>query len=415
MVTRTHLAPGPAFGSAARQSQLPMAPRAKLLIVASLLLVARLTIFVRRRPGDGSDFLAVDGFALAQMGLVGATCLLVIVTPNLSRLLRSLKGSSVQLLLGYYLFCAISTLWSPLPTFTLYRAIEYLSQILAILVAFSYFSQQSDVERKTLLFATVCMLMDFGMMINLNGGLPTSLRSVHTNTYSATGAMVLCYCLGAWLDGRSANRRVLVCYGGIALVFLLLGTSTASYISAVFGIIIAGVFTRRREIIFPAVLAVFAFIILLGTGPFVDAVFTGKTDRDIETISGRSFFWKNYHQLFLASPIWGNGYAVSARLSSAYATNTHNGLLAAALGTGVIGLVIVSGAAIRLAREIWTGIRYRMPGSLGIASASSAGVLNAMSVSYLGEVWMAPSFTFVCFMALNASMHYRMPGHGDGR
>ena len=104
-------------------------------------------------------------------------------------------------------------------------------------------------------------------------------------------------------------------------------------------------------------------------------------------------------EVVAASPICGQGFAVTSRLIGA--SNTHSSLLAVFTGTGALGLIIVTCGLARLSKELWSSIRIHQPGAVGCAAALVAGLVNCVTVPVLGEHWRPESTVFVCFLALH--------------
>ena len=118
-------------------------------------------------------------------------------------------------------------------------------------------------------------------------------------------------------------------------------------------------------------------------------------------LNGRKYIWSGYLKEFEKRPFLGHGFAVSARTSTHFkSTNTHNSGLSVVLGTGVAGLAIVALALRRLLHEGIRALRNNQTGANGAIAALIAGLLNSMSVAFLGEAWMMSSFSFFCVLAL---------------
>ena len=377
----------------------------------TLVLIARLTIFVRQRPG--AEFTQIDGLAALQIILVILTCAVLFVFSFRYVIWERLVRTSGSMFVLYYVFSGFSAIWSPLPVYSFFRAIEYLSQILIIFVVIWYSANFSNAERRVLFLSFIVLLLGVGLNVKFRG-LSLNLYQWHTNHYSVSAAMVFCYCFGEVLSYPGERLRRLWLYGLGALAFLVLGTSIASFFAAGMGVIVAILLSKQgRALFMPLLLAVSltsGLIVLTNTMPANPSwIDLGERLKIVSSDSGgaltlsfhgRSLLWEQYLQEIVESPIYGHGFAVSARLAKWYTTNTHNGFLAALLGTGVIGLTIMCWGWFRLSREIKNSLQSRALGTVGCAAAFTAALINNMSISFVGEQWRDPSFVFVSILAL---------------
>ena len=183
-----------------------------LLLVLPLVVVARMTIFVRQRTS--SEYLQIDYAATIQILVVFTTLLAVLVAPKLIPLSRRMIQGSLGALGAYYVFAIASAGWSVAPTYTAYRALEVLVLSIAIFVGLSYQHSARQLEKHVLWAA--CMVVIFGVLMHIKfGGL--SLEALHTNSYSAVAAMVFVYCLTEYMGSpqSSFGRRRLLRNAGV--------------------------------------------------------------------------------------------------------------------------------------------------------------------------------------------------------
>lgn len=371
------------------------------LWLLSLALVMRLTLLSRRRPLE--EFESIDRFALVQIAIVFACLIVVLFSGRFASVWRRIEHRASGLLVIFYLFGAVSCMWSPRPAFSLYRAIEAVSQVAIIHLALSHAWDFAAAERRALLAVLASMLLGLLSVITTLG-LELRFDFWHTNQYSVPAMIAFTYAVGELFSGRRADRGFLVFVGVAGLTGMAIGTSSASTISALCGIAVAVMLSRdrRRKLFLLGLLA--AGIMLYGGVALVkELVFYGKSEVNIEQLSGRAYFWQGYLRQFAEHPILGQGFAVSARISTYWrSTNTHNAILSVLLGTGIVGMAIASRAVGRWFFDSLRAARQRRRGSVGCAAAISAGLVNSMSVAYLGETWMMSSFAFVCILALSS-------------
>ena len=401
-------------------------PMPYISMAISLALVARLTIFVRQR--SATEFDHIDSLAIIQIGLIAIACIFLLSFPRQQEMWKRLSGTSGMMLVTYYMISGLSALWSQLPLYTAYRTIEYLSQILLVFVMLLYCSNFAEAERRALFVATLTALFGAGMVVKFYG-FTLTWSHWHTNHYTTSAAIIFCYCFGEWISQNKRNRYLLWTYGCVALGLLLLGTSIASSFATGVGITIAMTLSKRgRSFLLPfliIVVFVFGFMISMDATPTSSTwIELGQRLKILSphdhtqpalALNGRMMLWTIYMQEIKDSPILGHGFAVSSRLASIYSPNTHNGFLAALLGTGAVGFTIIGWAAYRCACEIESCRRLDAPGTIGCAAALGAGVVNNMSISIVGENWRAPSLVFAMFLGLHLFFVLRRKAASNAR
>ena len=363
--------------------------------------LVRGTLFMRRR--DGSQFATVDIYAFVHIAITGVLFLLILMSPRLKILLKKLGKSSGGILLMYFFLCAISAVWSPLPEYSLYRAVEVIVQLLAVYIVFSYSHDFQSAER-TALYICILTLILGTVGCPRSGGL---LGRWGSNGSIASAAMIFCYCFGEFGGSGKRRRRSLLGFGFLALVALLLNRGSAGMIAATCGIATTAIISRRQRGLAILILGSLVFVLFLNTSIVYNLYFSGKDTQQITSFHGRMFLWESYATEFIKSPIYGHGFAVTARLSDHYTTNTHNSLFSVLLGTGVIGMAIVVFGVIRLMKELALPIRTQRPGAIGCAAAFLTCFINCMSITVIGEVWRPESLVFVCLLTLH--LHYLVP------
>jgi O-antigen ligase len=184
------------------------------------------------------------------------------------------------------------------------------------------------------------------------------------------------------------------------MFFLIVGTSAASNISVVFGLLVLGVFARNRLLLMLVALLISIGLVILPPDSILKVLAPGKSETAIETLSGRSWLWGLYIDEVMKSPWLGHGFAASTRTLSFYSINTHNGLLAVVLGTGFIGLTVFAIFLLRVGREALVILRGTAQQGFGASIAIATGLLNNMSISLLGEHWVPATMGIVLFLVL---------------
>jgi len=128
-----------------------------LLWFANIAWVTRVTLFVRQRAG--SEFAAVDVAAGIQVLIVLGTMLVLIVSGRLIPMLSSIARRCAFFLVAYYSLSAISSVWSAAPLFSMYRAIEFITMFMAVMVALSYRPNFIDAEKGILGISLIVIIL----------------------------------------------------------------------------------------------------------------------------------------------------------------------------------------------------------------------------------------------------------------
>ncbi|MEM6325143.1 MAG: hypothetical protein AAF748_15750, partial [Pseudomonadota bacterium] len=143
--------------------------------------VMRTTVLIRRR--DTADFAALDSSALMGVVITAALLAALLLTPRTIRMAGSIARSSAAALLAYLALALASVLWSQLPLYSAFRALEVLAVFLAAFIVMSRYPYFVDAERALMRFLMLVTLMSWGQRA-MAGDL--SLSGLHTNVYSVT-------------------------------------------------------------------------------------------------------------------------------------------------------------------------------------------------------------------------------------
>lgn len=367
------------------------------LAFLTLAVIARLTILIRRRSKD--DFAAVDAFAALQILLVSVTFLVVIGAPYVKVLWRRLRGTSITGYFGYLGFCCVGVLWSALPKFSAYRVGEHITETVAVVLIIYYFHEYYRAEKAGLVLGWMVLLLGVGANLRLHGFSVGGLRS---NNYGATAAMICAYSFGEMWGATGKRSKWLKLSCGGALVWVVLSQSLASWLSVLLGFLIAGIVRKKGKGGF--LLLSLIVLIPLASSPDLRQkyLFKNRSDEELKSMTGRRTLWDTYYDEFKKKPILGHGFGVIARVADIPMTNTHNSAYAILLGGGIIGAIFVVVGAFKYWKEVLRGVRaHNGPGLSGCTAALCAGALNSMSIGFLGETWMPPTYVFMLFLALH--------------
>lgn len=377
-----------------------------LLWLAALTWVIRVTVFVRQR--SGSEFSAIDLLAGVQIFMVLSSLAIMVLSGRMILVWAKTGGTSIRMLIFYSFACAFSAVWSPLPQFSLYRAIEYATFLMSISVALSYKPNFLKAERTVLFSSIIVILVSMSVSIKFKGLTAfSSLESWHTNSYTASAAIIACYCLGEYFSSDKYRKKALKWYGTLAFAALIIGTSTASFIAALAGIGIIALHYRNFALIgiISGGSLILLFTVLLGseinTEGLKEFFFHGMSEKNIYNFHGRLPMWQGFLELVQQSPLYGHGFAViSTGRDTVFSTTPHNSLFSILLGTGLLGLFIAMVYGARAIKEFIQTIRLDLPGALGCSAGLSAALINSLAMPLVFDEWEESSLVFASVTAL---------------
>jgi len=383
-----------------------------LLWLLELLVIARMTVMIRKR--DLSEYASVDTSALFQIIIVGLLFLFIVMGSRHRGVLSQLQKTSILWLILYYLLSCASSLWSPMPLFSLYRAVEFLVLFSAVSVALSYSRDFPEAERRVLFFSAIVTVLDLFTNVIVYG-YSLSLIDFHTNSYSASAAMLFCYCFGEYLNASGRRAILLRNYGMFSLGIAILGTSTTSYIAILAGIVVVLFLSRRLGLLLTLVLTgVLIYLYTEGLDYIISILSPGKSQETILTMTGRSRLYAEYNDMVAESPYIGHGFSIGSRIAEIRVQSTHNFIYSILLGTGALGMVLFVLYLLKLFRESLRTSRNELIGAVGCAGALCSGITNSLAIPFICDAWIPPSFVYAAISALFALFVY-LPHYYAGR
>lgn len=395
----------PEYGSA-HSSLVPLT-----LWLLVLAWIARITIFTRGRAQG--EFADVDFLAGIQVLIVLVVLITVLLSGRALPIWSKTARTSVRSLFYYYIISALSTVWSPIPAYSLYRAFEFMILFMGFLVALSYAPNLVKAERIVLIVSLISITLTmYPYFIRL--GFPTSLGAWHTTSYSASAAMLFCYCLGEYFQSDKNRKKILRWVGFVALAVLVLGTSAGSNVATAFGVLIVAFLRRNTALIIIGCILLLIMLPVFLFGEIDDSavavrgvLFPGKSESQIYSLRGRVPFWNQMFTLFLDSPFFGHGFAIfSTGRGQAFASSPHSSLFSVLLGTGMLGMLTVILYGLRLLREFYGTTVKRLPGAVGCTAAIFTGLVNSLSTPFVLEQWEEASFVFAAMTAFSILFVY---------
>jgi O-antigen ligase len=380
------------------------------------MLIIRQSMLGRIRPITDLD--VVDAFAAVDIAAVCLAGFILIFSGAFGRTWSSLRRTPAMWLAGYYVFCAVSCLWSAKPVFSLYRAFEYLILLSATLAAVAQYRDFAGAERAFCRIAMAAIILDIYATIWSYG-----LSSVvwHNTTYTISSALLFCYCLGEYLAMTKAERfeaekrsRRLLRFGIFAFCTLALGRSSGSSIGALVGCLLIFLALRRFWLLLIGFWVALLIFLWGAGGEFLrDLLFPGKSLSNIETGSGRTILWEFLWHKFLQRPFLGYGFGLVGIVSGGMASHSHNSLFTVLIGTGSVGVVLFAIFAVRLWWTTISKVWRRGPGTVGFAGALAAFFVNSLSSNVMADRWITSSVVFVWLLGLFL-LHTRDHGSTTG-
>ena len=381
---------------------------ALLYLLPPLLIVVRLTIFIRRRAG--TDFANVDTHAGVEAALVMITCLVLAASRQTKMVLGRLSRMSIGMFLIFYGFAGLSAIWSPIPEYSAYRALEFASQFTAILVGIGCFGDFLRAEKAVLILGLLVASLGIAGTAKL-----THLTSLRTNQYAASASMVLCYCFAEMRRATGRRRSMLAASALTGFSIVALGLCATTNVATLVGLLSGALFTWNRiALIFAVVLLSFVLILAPGLASDFqeiakDILFPGKSDSQLENLHGRVPMWEAQLAVAKTSPFVGHGFAVQSRLQGTI--SAHNAWVQIFLDTGIVGVVLFSASVLMFVKEVvrrWNVVPLGLP---GCAAAFICAFVHWVACPFVGGQWLAPSFTFAAFAGLYVNHVYCVTNH----
>ena len=312
---------------------------------------------------------------------------------------KRLWHGTIKCWFAYYLFALITIFWrirGSSALYIIYRAGSMLILSAYIYMIFMKFRTPKNAFKGLLNYCTGLMLLLFIGNIRLG--------MLHTNTYSVYAAVIACLSISAYRCKRFPfNEMAPYIYG--SLFFLLIGTSSASNLSFIFGILFIYSFKNKRFQPSFFIISLLALVTAYYFGKrfFFKIFFPNKSIKSVTTLSGRMYLWTGYIKIWLMRPFRGWGFAVGERAGKAfdfmYALSAHNGYLSILINTGLIGLTFWLVLFKRLVKSLMLQIIFDSPYAIAVTSAFIVIAINNNSIPIFGSKWGPLSTLAFCLLA----------------
>lgn len=380
--------------------------------------VVRDAVFVRQR--DPTEFAAVDTLNAVAIVLL-VTGAFVLFSPRGMLALRQVGESVLGLFLVYFLLCGLSALWSDEWSYTLFRTAQLAINVVLTWWILSGFRDLRLALLFLIRFSSFCVFCGiFGRMRLM--GVSLVLRD---NATACVAAMSFVMCLSAWKERTLPLSRLLI-PGSISLFGLIVARSAAANLSAVVGCVLV-MTSGRRSTVLPLQLALVVAILagawsLLGMERVRRVLMPDKSRQQVATLHGRVGMWQRYYRGIKERPILGYGFPVGEKRvhvlddgTSFGTASAHNAVVSVAINTGIVGLVLVTLASLRLFSAMGRALSAGFAAATTVTSVLTTGFVNSLSYPVMGSHWYWTTSVVIAVAVFGAChVRRRMMWHGAG-
>lgn len=314
-------------------------------------------------------------------------------------------NAAVKTCLWLYTYGVISTIWAYLPQYAFFLAFQNLVLICLFVWLFRQFKTFESIEKAFLLISITTIIFEF-CAFRIVG--ETTLF-VHFLGNGSSAALLISYTIGEiFASKRMTNerKRLLKAVLYISIFVLVTSTSSGANASAIFGFIIACLFSGK--IIWALLLSVPALVLYLNPDwveRLIYFIMPGKTKETIESATGRELIWGYIRELITERPYLGWGFGCVERIASdrsgIAAPDAHNIFLGLRGSLGLVGLCL---AIVNFISIYLVSFKHKMkPGYVGIISAISCGLLNGYSYGFLAGKACSITVIFLALIVLTYS------------
>lgn len=353
-----------------------------LLSFLILITILRKTLFNRARDMDAYNSVdANNSIAILATIIMGG-----IVLQNWNKIRK--ETTACKTFIYYYVFAGFSVLWAGLNFLPIigYKATEVIVSFIATLIIMKNLHSNHVRFLFVIMSSTLCNTIYLIMFLRTGLG--------HDNAFPLLAITEFLLITGA-IKYRLTDMKHMRHHLFVSVATIILGTSSASWISLIIGLFFFFSITRKGLNITSAIFAACLFygIWSLFEEEVMRIVFGHKTKEMIENGSGREALWIAYIKGWLESPIIGHGFIVGEKGSIAaryiaFATNTaHNMMISVLINTGLIGLIFWITFLYKQCIICWRYSLKHNPYALVCMPAIIAMFVNANSFPVIGSEW----------------------------
>lgn len=367
--------------------------------LVSFIFVLRKTIFNVARD-VGSTAAVVDrGTSLLVLGICASAFVLMRHTRDFKFVRRNTSS-----FVNYYIFCVISILWAGNFISVFFKAAEVIMSFLICAFVIHKIQNLKLAVYYTIIASTAITYCDFG-----NHLIQAGFTADHTNGYSVSAMIAILLALAS-VKYDVLNFKDVVFFIGLDVLALILGTSSASYMATIVGLLcLYGSGKKGKNVIGIGLLAILGYIVYtMFSDKIQELVFYGKSADAIKSGTGRREIWDAAFKSFSDHKLLGSGFFVGERNLYQYGSimvlSAHNGFLSVLVNTGIVGIVLFGVFFMK-----WFRIIYKRLGKSKYAAilfpAFVSSTLNIMAFPGIGSDWnyVSPVMFYmiaICFLKL---------------
>jgi len=377
-------------------------------ICGILLLLRPIITFVFSRRRDLNAYSAIDVSAIVFIFYAVVSCYFAYQTIRNSNAQFGkavLFKSPLIWFLGYTVICAISTLWSVNPLLTVFRTFECLSMTLLIVATIQYLIENYSLDytfRWSLFYCTITVIIEIFIQLKWARTF-ADFREASQMTSTTFFFIALYYIPRRW-------------YNYLIMFMGIISMSTVAYIGMALGFL-SSLWTNRRIQIIAITLTFLGILAGITIGPekiIKDTLFFDKADISITETNGRDKLMDVTVQTLEEYPLGLGFFSAEPYVFYSHhlhAISAHNSLFSAALGTGIIGVIVLSIFFIRIALLFFNkrnfGDYYPMLiGCFCVAILHCMGNPSVGTRVYPYGAWMSGMYIFVIICTLFVYSNY---------
>lgn len=351
--------------------------RRRLLLVA--LFCCWLLIFVTfSMPGrDDPSLGSLDVIALAKVAAraISLGLLVCLLTPLWNVPKRRIVSRSLLPLTLFVGLAVVSTLWSPLASFTLGQAASLCVLFMLAMTIGTLWSSPRDTS--TILCCLASALLAVSVVLLAARVAVPSLQSMsregagmfHATSAGATASLGLLVMITARLLWNWRWTRLLLPGALIHIIVLMVAINRVSLLLTLLLVpfVVLRYANRAAALIMVLLLCIAAtFYLAIDPGfrqveslfgPASSYVNRGQSIADLQSMSGRSEMWLAVWQSYQQSILLGHGYAVCSPTGELFVWyewanwTAHNVVLQCLMSTGIVGLALLLWGFVRITRQ----------------------------------------------------------------
>lgn len=324
---------------------------------------------------------------------------------NRKYLMKAIKES--KWFTFYCLFAISSIMWTPVPASggILAKGFELFSSYLLLAIVLY---KINDISRSFIYIVFIASSAAF------LGALYTGFT--HTNTYSISAMIGAVIGIGLYRNYKTKNILPYILFN---IAILIVGTSSASYISFIGAIAILYSSSKKgvNYLLLGLMGLALIFVYYFGLDLISEYIFYGHSAKQIESGNGRDFIWEYALTNWRERPWFGYGYCVGERYVFSNSTfivlSAHNGFISVLLGTGIVGMIIFGFYLIKTLYQTWdlTHSKYYRGYAAILLSAIMGVLANNMAFPVLISDWNHPFPPAILLFLLINNMRKKIDNH----